>query len=134
MESRRVPMSSESIDLIRKLSLDLQHRRAEIETIFDLLPIGIAISDDPECRRIRGNRAFAALVGLEDAAQLSLRGPELPGGSFAVFKDGRKLDAEERPMRRAVTGAAEVPAVTLDVVHPDGRRVSLMEYALPLFD
>jgi signal transduction histidine kinase/CheY-like chemotaxis protein len=127
-------MSSDSIDLIRKLSLDLQHRRAEIETIFDLLPIGIALSDDPECRHVRYNRALATLVGLHDAERVSLRGPALPNGSFTVFKDGRKLAADERPMRQAVTGGREVSGVTLDVVHADGRRVSLMEYAVPLLD
>ena len=127
-------MSAESIELIRKLSLDLQHRAAEIETIFEMLPIGISIADDPGCDRIRFNRAFAELVGQPDSTFTTVRHPGVENALFKVSKDGRPLPPRERPMRVAAAESRHVNGVVLDVIRPDGRRVTLIENAAPLFD
>jgi signal transduction histidine kinase len=127
-------MAAESIELIRKLSLDLQHRAAEIETIFDMLPVGISIADDPACRNIRFNRAFAEQVGLKDGSFATLRHPGVDNAVFNVSKDARPLPPDERPMRRAVVEGRQISGVVLDVIRPDGRRITLVENAAPLFD
>src|SRR4051812_12566199 len=119
-------MSAESIELIRKLSLDLQHRAAEVETIFEMLPIGISIADDPACERIRFNRAFAELVGQPHSTFATLRHPGVENALFKVSKDGRPLPPGERPMRVAAAECRHVNGVVLDVVRPDGRRVTLI--------
>ncbi|MBA3888837.1 MAG: hypothetical protein H0X67_24390, partial [Acidobacteria bacterium] len=61
---------------MRKLSAELRRRTGEVETIFDLLPIGIGIADDPECRDIRVNKAFADQLGISTTANASLSAPE----------------------------------------------------------
>jgi len=70
-----VAMSFHPLDLIRKLSVNLQQRPAEIEVILDVLPIGIAIADDPWCRGTRVNRALARLLGIEGSGHGSLSEP-----------------------------------------------------------
>ncbi|MDQ3348100.1 MAG: ATP-binding protein [Acidobacteriota bacterium] len=127
-------MAPESIELIRKLSLDLQHRATEIEAIFDMLPVGISIADDPACRTIRFNRAFAEQVGLTEGTFATLHHPGLDSARFAVSKDGRPLPPEDRPMRLAARTARHINGVVVDVTRPDGRRVTLIENAAPLFD
>ena len=86
-------MSTQSIELIRKLSVDLQHRAVEIETIFDMLPVGITIADDPACRTIRFNRAFAELVGLKAARSRRRSTP----GSTTPPSRCRKTAGRSRP-------------------------------------
>jgi PAS domain S-box-containing protein len=127
-------MSTQSIELIRKLSVDLQHRAAEIETIFDMLPIGISIADDPACRSIRFNRAFAELVGLKDSTFATAEQPGVDNAAFAVSKDGQPLAPEARPMRLAAIEGRQIDGIVVDVLRPDGRRVTLIETAAPLFD
>jgi len=125
-------VSFDPLDLVRRLSTDLQHRAEEIEGILDLLPIGIAIADDRECRTTRMNRWLAQQVGLGPGH--SLREPVLTQAPADSFRDGQALRRPDRPMYDAAQRAAEVAGVSLDVQRADGTRVSLMEYAAPLFD
>jgi hypothetical protein len=70
-------MPFQPLELIRRLSVDLQERRDVIESILDVLPIGIAVADDPRCTAIRLNRALARVVGLEESGHASLHEPPL---------------------------------------------------------
>ena len=101
-------MSFHPLDLIRTLSVNLQQRPAEIEVILDVLPIGIAIADDPLCRATRVNRALARLIGLEGSGHASLS--EAPVGPLPMkaFKDGRAMTHDERPMCQAATTSVRV--------------------------
>jgi signal transduction histidine kinase/ActR/RegA family two-component response regulator len=126
-------MPFQPLELIRKLSADLQQRPAEIEAILDLLPVGIAIADDPLCRATRINRALSQLLGLEATAYTALREQSFGPLPIKAMTDGRELTMEERPMYRAATEGGEVSGVIVDVVGGDNRRVTLMEYAAPLF-
>ncbi len=127
-------MSFQPLELIRKLSLDLQNRPDVIEPILDLLPIGIAISDDPLCRTVRLNRALARQIGLDESGHASLSDPPLTDLPVKLFMNGRLLTLEDRPMHRAALQAAEVSGVVVDIVRGDGGQLTLMEYAAPLFD
>src|SRR5688572_17133126 len=122
------------LDLVRKLSAELRQRSGEIEAIFDLLPIGIGIAESRDCSDIRVNRAFAEQLGIEMTQNASLSAPASERPAFKLFKDGRELAPDELPMQTAARDGVEVRAFEVDVVHPDGRRVSLYEYAAPLFD
>ena len=121
------------MELIRKLSADLRQRTAEIESILDVLPVGIAIADDPLCSETRINRALAQLLALQDTPHTSLTGQPFGRLPVKACKDGRELTMEERPMYQAATGGREVSGVVVDVVCADGSRVTLMESAAPLF-
>lgn len=127
-------MSFHPLDLIRKLSVNLQQRPAEIEVILDVLPIGIAIADDPWCRGTRVNRALARLLGIEGSGHASLSEPAFGPLPVKALKDGRLMNHDERPMYEAATQAIEVSGVVVDIVLADGSQITLMEYAAPLFD
>lgn len=125
---------TEAFELVRKLSAELRRRAGEVETIFDLLPIGIGIADDPECKDIRVNRAFAEQLGIAASDNASLSAPPGERPDFQVIKDGRVMGPDELPMQTAAREGREVREVEVDVVRADGKRVTLYEYAAPLFD
>jgi PAS domain S-box-containing protein len=119
---------------IDALSKDLRNRITDIETLLDLIPIGIGIASDPACSTIRVNRAFARQLGIATSENASLTAPEAERPPFRVYRDGREVPPSELPMQRAARDGVEVRDLELDVVRADGRRVSLYEYAVPLFD
>ncbi len=127
-------MPFQPLELIRRLSVDLQERRDVIESILDVLPIGIAIADDPRCTAIRLNRALARVAGLEESGHASLHEPPLVSMPSLSFKDGRRMTLQDRPMYQAASQAIEVSGVVVDVERADGSHVTLMEHAAPLFD
>jgi signal transduction histidine kinase len=127
-------MSFEPLELIRKLSVDLHERRDAIESILDVLPIGIAIADDPGCSATRLNRALSRLVGLEASGHASLSDPPLVRVPHLSFTDGRRMTLADRPMFQAANQGIEVSGVVVDVERGDGAHVTLMEYAAPLFN
>ena len=125
---------SPPLELIRKLSADLQQRPEIIEPMLDLLPIGIAIADDPLCSTTRMNPALARLVGLDDSSQISLCTRRLGQPPVKAFTSGRSMTLEDRPMYQAARRGMEVKGTVIDLVRADGSYMTLMEYAAPLFD
>jgi PAS domain S-box-containing protein len=120
---------------IVKLNQSLNRRIKELETLLEVIPIGIGIAEDPQCQKIRVNPAFAKQLGISTDvnASLSAPSPERPS-KFKVYRQGRELATEELPMQYATAHSIEVMDVEVDVVHEDGRTVKLLEYAAPLFD
>src|SRR5436189_4846534 len=127
-------MSSDSLELIRKLSLDLRERRDLIEPMLDLLPIGIAIADDPQCTATRMNPALARHLGLDNSTEIALGKPQSASPPLKSFTNGQPMTFEDRPMVQAARSGAEVKGTVIDVVRADGSHLTLMEYAAPLFD
>ncbi len=116
------------------LNQELQRRVQELEAVFDTAPIGLAIAEDREGRRIRGNPANERMLGLPGGAQLSKR-PESEHGPalYRVLLDGRDMPGEELPMQRAVRGE-RVSGLIVDVLRGDGNTVRLFSNASPLLD
>ena len=126
-------MPFKPLELIRKLSLDLQERPEAIESMLGLLPVGIAITDDPECKSTRMNRALARQLGLDDTEHASLRDIDLERSGLKYFINGQPMTRRDRPMYRAAHDVAEVSGVVVDMIRADGGSLTLMEYAAPLF-
>ena len=119
---------------IVRLNTDLQHRVTELQTLLDVIPIGIALAQDAECRCIRANPALAKLLGIAPGANASLSAPVPERPAFKACRNGRELTAEELPMQYAAARGAEVREVELEIVHPHGERSNLLSYAAPLLD
>lgn len=113
---------------------DVHRRSREFDTLFQLTPIGIAVANEPECRHITVNPACAEMLRIDARANASLSAAELERPSFTVEKNGVPVAAENLPLQLAARLGTEVKNVELDVVHPDGSRVRLYEFAAPLFD
>src|SRR6202167_5876502 len=54
----------ERTEEIRSLNRQLEQRVAELETIMQVLPVGVAVSEDPECRTIMANAALGGMLGI----------------------------------------------------------------------
>lgn len=116
---------------IARLNQDLQRRIHELETIFATVPIGLAIAEDPEGRRIRGNPTIERLLGLPAGPESSMTAAQ--PAPLRMFHDRDELPAEELPMQRAIRGEC-VSGQVLDVIRPDGNTVMLFSTSAPLFD
>lgn len=119
-----------------RLNLESRSRLAELETLLDVLPIGIAIALDPECKKIRVNRAFAKVLGLTPEMNASKTAPEeeRPQNFRILDDEGQEIPGEELPMQLAARLGTEIRDLEFNLVHTDGRTVRLLEYAAPLFD
>ena len=122
-----VPHTPETIRLIRSLSDSVGGDTQTLCTLLDLLPVGVAIAHDRECKHISLNRAAAQLLGLP--MDLDIADSALP---FQFKHNGKVLDAHEMPMQLAVTSGKELREIELELWRSDGAVLHLYEYASPL--
>ncbi|WP_017655909.1 ATP-binding protein [Fortiea contorta] len=119
---------------IVQLNKDLQRRVAELQTLLEVIPIGIGIAEDSQCQNIKVNPAFAKQLGIAHHLNASLSAPIDERPSFKVYREGRELLAEELPMQYSVANGVEILDFEVDIIHENGNIVNLAEYVAPLFD
>lgn len=119
---------------IAVLNDELKAKVEELQTLLDVLPIGVFVAQDPQCRSITGNPAGVKLLAVQDQPNLSKSGPGAGDLSFRVLKNGVEVPADELPMQRAAHLGRPLPGEEVDVVRADGTVVTLYEHAAPLFD
>ncbi len=119
---------------VERLNAELQRALSDLRAVLEVVPIGIGISQDPECADIRVNPAFAQQLGVETDVNASKSGPGGEALPFRVLRNGREVPAHELPMQRAARERRMLDAQEYDIVHHDGRVVRLLEYAAPLID
>ncbi|MBD2278637.1 response regulator [Aphanizomenon flos-aquae FACHB-1040] len=120
---------------ILNLNQKLRRRVNELQTLFDMIPIGIGIAKNRECQTITMNPAFAKSLRMQSGENASLTGPiaERPT-KFKLFHEGKELTAKELPMQYSAAHGVEISDFEVDVVHDDGTIVNLLEYVAPLLD
>ena len=70
---------------IGRLNADLRRRVGEQQALLDVIPIGIAIAQDPACHSSRGNSSFAKLLGIAPDQNASVTGPQFRSSlGFAI--------------------------------------------------
>ncbi|MDZ7964373.1 MAG: PAS domain S-box protein [Nostoc sp. DedSLP03] len=133
--TRDISKQKQTQEQILQLNRDLQRRITELQTLLEVIPIGIGIAEDPKCQNIKVNPAFAKQLGISSDTNASLTAPldEKPT-SFKVYRQGRELSTEELPMQYSAAHGVEVINYELDVIHENGKIVKLLEYVAPLFD
>jgi PAS domain S-box-containing protein len=119
---------------IQALNLALTHRVNELQALFDLLPMGVAISEDPDCQTIRVNPYLSRLlrVPMDENASQSASPEERP--TYRIFKEKQEIPVDDLPMQYAALHNTEVRDEVVDIVHPDGTVIKLLSYASPLRD
>jgi signal transduction histidine kinase len=119
---------------VSRLNRELQRRAAELQTILDILPIGVAIAHDPQCRRITHNPYMSELLNVPAWANASLTAPEGERPTtFTNYRNGVEVPTSELPMQLASTGV-EVRDLELDLVCRGREPRTMLYHARPLFD
>lgn len=133
--TRDIRKQKQAEEKILKLNQDLQRRVDELQTLLEVIPVGIGIAEDPECQTIRVNPSFAKQLQISPDSNASLSAPEeQKPTNFKIYREGRELLPEELPMQYSAAHGVEILDFDVDIVHDDGRIVNLMESVAPLFD
>ena len=117
------------------LNRDLQNRVDELQTLFEVIPVGIAMSDDLEFQQIRTNPEFARILGTAPDSNASWTPPSgstMP--TYKIFQHGKELTPAETPLRYAGLHGVSLQGVEIDVLRGDGTLLNLYGYASPLRD
>jgi len=117
---------------IGELTADLRDRLHDLETLLDLVPVGILLIKAPPAGLIRINRHGARLLGGE--ADKSGAGLLPIKGALRIFQGGRELAESEHPLQLAAQSGQAVPGLECQLLRSDGQRVDVMLSATPLFD
>jgi PAS domain S-box-containing protein len=100
----------------------LERRIQEFTTLLALTPIGLAVAQDAECRRVVASPALTSMLG---------QSPEAPA---KFFRDGREMTIDELPMQIAAREGIVVRGAEIEVHRTGARNLTLLAYADPLFD
>ncbi len=113
-----------------------RERAEEARAIVENASVAIWIARDPECREIIGN-AYADEIIMHSARGGNISRSATPGEAavtYQVFRDGAELRPEDLPAQRAAATGNLVPAFEMELLFPNGRRLTLLAGAVPLFD
>ena len=120
-------------DQVSRLEETLTQRIREMETLLQVLPIGIGITSDPQCGQIRMNPAFAQMLALPNECAAMQSAPEI-AATASFLCDGEEVPAEHLPMQVAASQGVEVHDVELEIVGGDGTIRHVLGSAAPLLD
>ena len=120
---------------VRHLNAALQHRVEELETLLNVLPVGIGIASDRECRHIRANTALHRLLRSSEGGNVSLSAgrAEVPK-HFQVYVAGELVPPDQLPMQLAAANDEVIRDMEEEVRFEDGSVLHLLAYAAPLRD
>ncbi|BCM17922.1 CheR family methyltransferase [Mesorhizobium sp. J8] len=112
------------------LTHDLRNRLESLETVLDLVPVGIFIAEDGEGEVIRANRRAAELAGrgITDG-KLTAVPAELP-----LLIEGVPVRTNDQPLHTAMRTGKAVPGYEARIARTDGSITDVMMSANPLFD
>ena len=118
---------------IEALNEDLRRKVEELQSLVDVMPVGVVISQDPEGKVIRGNAVMAGLLGIPRDTNVSLSAPPQERPPYRVFMDGRELRPEDLPVQAAAARGQSFDNVELEVVTGE-RTLRLCGNVVPLRD
>ncbi|MBU7587182.1 MAG: PAS domain S-box protein [Nostoc sp. TH1S01] len=105
-----------------------------MQTLFELIPIGILITEDMEFQDVKSNPAFAEMLGISPNINVSATPVNATPPNYKILRDGKELSPEEYPLRYAALHNTEVKGTEVDIVRGDGSVFNLFGYAAPLVD
>jgi signal transduction histidine kinase/PAS domain-containing protein len=131
----RADAAGERADELAAARAVAERRAAELDALFDVSPVGLARTDDPQCLHISVNRNLAARLGVSPTGSASLSAPTGDQPPFRVTRfDGTPLTPHELPLQTAARTKLPVVDAEFAAVRDDGRGVVMQAHAVPLFD
>ncbi|MBD2153392.1 PAS domain-containing protein [Leptolyngbya sp. FACHB-16] len=122
----------QTIETLKQLNQELTHRLAELQTLVDILPVGVAIASDPACTQMHSNAYLRQLLGVASSDNISKSAPAPNQPTYRTFRDGKEIAPEHLPMQVAGRSGEQVRDVEFDILLPDGTLRQLLCYATPL--
>ncbi len=119
---------------IQQLNRDLSNRVAELQSLLDMIPVGIAIATDPSCTQMQNNAYLRQLLGVGPDKNISKSAPADEQPPYRVFQNGQEIPVEDLPMQVAAKFGVDVRDAEFDIVLPDGAVHQLLSCATPLRD
>src|SRR6201992_1239302 len=105
---------------IRHLHSQLQQRLAELEAIMQVLPVGVAVSQDPSCDVITGNAALNQMLGTEIGDNISQNPTGRETLPVHFYQDDKLLAPEELPLQRSASTGEQLGSMELEIRHSGG--------------
>jgi PAS domain S-box-containing protein len=113
---------------------EIERQREALQKTLDIIPVGIAIAHDPQCRNMSASPRLAEMLGVSTDQNVSLSAENGPNSVFRCVRNGEVIPPEALPMQRAVRTGQEQRDVELDIEFADGRILNMIMSAAPLFD
>ena len=119
---------------IDELTRDLRNRIVRLETLLDMVPVGILILDDiHRTQEVQVNRYGAQLMG-DGANGAGGGGLRRLTRSVRLFLENRELSLEELPLQLAARSGRPVASFEAQLLRADGERRDIMIFATPSFE
>ena len=112
---------------IAELTRDLRDRLDSLETLLDLVPAGILITDDSR-GHIRINRFGARLLG-EVRGETALSAIAAP---LRIFVGGRELERQDQPLQATARTGEPISGFEGEILRADGGRFAALIATTPL--
>lgn len=116
------------------LNRQLRDRLTVVETLLEVLPVGIGIAYDRNCTRVRVNDTLAAMLHLEPGTLVVKEGFPADDAPFALYKGGKPLPREGHPLQRAARTGRPAANVELELRYPGREPRYILCFAAPLLD
>lgn len=118
---------------INELTRDLRDRISSLETLLDVVPVGILIlSDAQKFDEVQVNRYGAQLLG--DGVRGDPAAPRRLSRALRLVQGDRDLRLDEQPLQLATRSGRPVANFEGQLVRADGDRRDVMITATPLFE
>src|ERR1700692_938104 len=119
---------------IRNLNAQLQERVAELEAIMQVLPVGVAVSQDPESTVVTANLALSDLLGVKPGENIATRIDPASADSIEVYQEGRRLSSADHPLLRSARTGQQSGSLELEIQRSNKEPIYLQSSASPLFN
>ncbi|MBD2356337.1 PAS domain S-box protein [Tolypothrix sp. FACHB-123] len=120
--------------VIQQLNHDLANRVSELQTLFEIIPVGIAIATDPDCLQMQSNAYLRQLLGVSGGRNVSKSAPPQEQPPYRTFRNGQEVAAADLPMQMAARLGVDVRDAEFEILLADGTVCQMLAYATPLRD
>jgi PAS domain S-box-containing protein len=120
---------------ILRLNQNMQERVEELQKLFDLLPVGVAIANSTDLRHISANKYLTETLGLPNDSNISASNEEISKSyGWRFFSEDKEFFENDLPVQQAILKRQMVEEFEFDVKMPHKETVTFVSNAAPLLD